>query len=436
MMSEILVLDGNLQPVGIVDSYASLIWAKRYWETGDCELYLKATVESLSLLRKNRYLVRADDDMVCQIKKIELDTDAENGNFLIVTGFDVRRYLHQRIIWWTVTIDGNLEEAIRSLVDGALGSIPLMNRSLKKANGNRMFYLGDSAGLTVVTTEQVSYKNLGQKVEEYCRLYGWGYRVMLENENLYFELYSGADRRASVIFSEAYENLNASAYIEDETNLGNVALVAGQGEGPNRAKSIAGEASGVDRYEIFIDAKDISKAITWEELTDNYPLIESGGSGYIASEGMGFVYKMASINIQVTDDRQLQELQRKYPDGALITIDGQRYYQIYNATIADLQSGAPEAGDEVTLRDVVYTVYLLTRGYEKLSEFGAVTSFDGSVDPGTTFVYKRDYDIGDLVTIENEFGISLGARITEAIEVEDDTGYHLELKFEYLQQEA
>lgn len=434
MIGDILVLDGNLQPVGIVDSYASLIWAKRYRETGDCELYVKATVESLALLQKNRYLARSDDDMVCQIKKIELDTDAENGNYLTVTGFDVRRFLHQRLIWWTVTIDGNLEEAIRSLVDGALGSIQVMNRSLKKANGNRMFYLGNSAGLSVVTTEQVSYKNLGQKVEEYCRLYGWGYRVKLENENLYFELYNGSDRRASVIFSEAYENLIATKYIEDETNLGNVALVGGQGEGPSRSKSIAGEASGVDRYEVFIDAKDISKTVTWEDITAIYPLIESGGSGYIATEGTGFVYKMASINIQVIDDRQLQELQRKYPDGVLITIDSQRYYQIYNATIADLQSGAPEAGDEVTLRDVVYTVYLLTRGYEKLSEFGAVTSFDGSVDPGITFIYKRDYDLGDLVTIENGFGISVGARITEIIEVNDDTGYHLELKFEYIQE--
>lgn len=435
-MSEIYVLDGNLQPVGIVDSYISFIWAKRYWALGDCELYVKATIESLSLLQKNRYLARSDDDMVCQIKKIELDTDAENGNFLIVTGFDVRRYLHQRIVWWTVTIDGNLEEAIRSLVDGALGSIQLMNRSLKKTNGSRMFFLGNSAGLPESTTEQISYKNLGQKVEEYCRLYGWGSRVKLENENLYFELYSGADRRSSVIFSEAYENLIATKYIEDETNLGNVALVGGQGEGPSRLKSIAGVASGVDRYEIFVDAKDVSKSITWEELTEAYPLIESGGSGYIASQGTGFVYKMASINIQVIDDRQLQELQRNYPDGVIVTIDGQRYYQIYNATIADLQSGAPEAGDEVTLRDVIYAVYLLTRGYEKLSEFGAVTSFDGSVDPGTTFVYKRDYDIGDLVTIENEFGISLGARITEIVEVDDDTGYRLELKFEYLQQEA
>lgn len=433
MMDEIIVLDGNLQPVGLIDSYISLIWAKRYWATGDCELYVAATAESLSLLQKNRYMVRADDDMICRIKKIEVDTDAENGNYIIVTAFDVSSFLHQRIIWQTVTIDGNIEVAIHSLVNGAL-CVPLMDRALKKTNGERMFYLGNLSGLAEVTTEQISYKNLGQKIEEYCRLYGWGYRVNLDSEKLFFELYAGVDRRASVIFSDNYENLNATQYIEDETNMGNVALVGGQGEGAMRAKSIAGDASGVDRYEIFVDAKDISKTITWEELTAIYPPIESGGAGYIAPEGVTYVYKMASINIQVIDERHLRDLQRQYPDGILVFVDGNDYYQIYNVTIADIPSSAPEAADEVTLGDVIYSAYLINRGYEKLAEYGAVTSFDGSVDPETTFVYKRDYNIGDLVTIENEFGISVGARIIEIVEVNDDAGYKLDLKFEYIQE--
>lgn len=429
---DLYVLDGNLEAVGLIDTYTSLIWASRYWDLGDCELYLEATAESLALMRKNYYLMRPDSEMLCQIKKIELDTDAENGNYLIVTGYDVKRYLYQRIIWGTVTINGNLEDAIRSIVDSALGSILLMQRSLKKTNGDRMFYLGDSADLPDVTTEQVSYKNIGEKVREYCVKYGWGSRVILENGNLYFELYKGADRRNSVVFSDAYENLSATKYIEDETHLGNVALVGGQGDGPNRSKGIVGDAGGVDRYEIFVDAKDISKAITWEELIATYPLIDAGGEGYISTDGVQSFYKMRTINIQIVDDNHLRELQRKYPDGTIITIDGTEFYEISDATIADLPSSSPEPTDEVTLRDLIYLVYLLNRGYEKLAEYGAITAFEGSIDPNTTFVYKRDYFLGDIVTIENEYGISVAARITEIVEYDDTNGYRIEPKFEYI----
>ena len=47
-----------------------------------------------------------------------------------------------------------------------------------------------------------------------------------------------------------------------------------------------------------------------------------------------------------------------------------------------------------------------------------------------TFVYKTDYNLGDVVTVENEYGISVGARIVEVVEVDDDNGYSVQPKFE------
>lgn len=429
MMNDLYVLDTNLQPVGLVDTYKSLIWSNRYRETGDCEVYVKATTEMLNLLQKNYYLARTDDDMVCQIKKIELDTDAENGNYLIVNGYDVKRFLDQRIIWSTMTCDGNLEDFIRSMINLSLVTPNLSGRAIPN------FKLGTAAGFTEVNTEQVSYKNVGEKVREYCQKYNWGYRVVFSDGDFYFQLYKGTDRTNEVIFSDAYENLSTTKYIEDETKLGNVALVAGQGEGSKRSRNVSGYVEGVDRYEIFVDAKDISKNITWSELTAIYPTTDAGGEGYISgSSTTGYTYNMNYINIQIVDPDQLTTLQEAFPDGQEITIDGIDYYQIYNEVIADLTSNSPEDSDTVVLRDVVYSVYLLTRGYEKLAEYGAVTSFAGSIEPNTTFKYKQDYFLGDLVTVENEYGISVGARITEVVEVNDDSGYSVEPKFEYITQ--
>lgn len=436
-MQDVYVLDKSLNLVAIIDSYKSLIWADRYRKVGDCELYVPATSENLAVLQKGYYLTRPDNSMVCQIKKIELDTDAENGNYLIVSGYDTKRFLDQRIVWSTMNCDGNLEDFIRTMVDKTLGNSNLYARQITNPAGQRIFFLGTAAGFTEVTTEQVSYKNVGEKVREYCMEQGWGYRVVLNNNKLWFQLYKGTDRTASVIFSDNYENLATTKYVEDDTNMGNVALVAGEGHGSERTRNVSGYAESTERYEIYVDAKDISKTITWGDLIAVYPTTDQGGQGYISGNATsGWTYKMNYINIQVVDSDQLTNLQQTYPDGQLITIAGNQYYQIYNEVIADLPSNSLQDSDNVVLRDVVYSVYLLTRGYENLAEYGAKTSFEGTVEPNTTFVFNQDYFLGDLVTVQNEYGITVQARITEVIEVNDDNGYRVEPKFEYIAQEG
>lgn len=434
MIGDIYVLDKNLEAIGIVDTYKSCIWVNRYREIGDCELYVEATEGMLNLLKDGYYLMRPDDNMVCQIKKIELDTNAEEGNYIIAYGYDVKRFLDQRIIWGTMSCNGNVEAFIRTMVDKTLISANLGARQLYKPNGGQLLYLGDLAGFTEVATEQMSYKNVGEKVREYCAQYHWGYRFILGNEKFWFQLYKGTDRTATVIFSDEYENLSTTQYTKDSTHLGNVALVAGEGQGSERSRNVSGYEEGVDRYEIYVDAKDISKTITWGDLTAMYPTTDAGGQGYISgSASTGYTYNMNYINIQVVDSDQLTNLQEAYPDGQLITIDGNQYYQIYNEVIADIPSNSPESGDNITLRDVVYSVYLLNRGYEKMAEYGTVTSFNGTVEPDVTFTYKQDYFLGDLVTVENSFGVSVSARIVEVMEVSDDNGYNIEPKFEYLE---
>ena len=435
-MGDVFVLDRSLNQIGLIDNYKSCIWASRYKEIGDCELYVEATTENLKILVKGNYLIRTDDDMVCQIKKIELDTDTENGNYLIITGYDVKAFLDQRVIWGISSVNGNVEDYLRDIVNRTLGNPTLSARQLKKANGERFFYLGDKANFTDITTEQNSYNNVGELVREKCQKYNWGYKVILSDNNLYFKLYKGANRSDSVIFSSEFENLKTTKYVEDDTNLGNVALVAGEGEGSERSRNVSGYAEGTDRYEIYVDAKDISKTIKWSELILMYPTTEQGGQGSIQTKTnpdgtFYYVYQMNYIDIQIVDDNQLTELKIAYPGGTEIDAGPNTYYRIYNVAIADLPTNSLSDNDDVVLRDLVYSVYLLTRGYEKLADYGSTKSFEGTVEPNVTFKYKQDYFLGDEVTVENEYGISVKARIVEVVEVDDDNGYSVEPKFEY-----
>lgn len=456
-MGDIYVLDQNFNLVYVIDTYKSCIWSNRYVEIGDCELYLPATPELLTVLVKNYYLVRQNDDMVCRIKKIQLDTNAENGDYLIITGKDTKDLCDQRIVWSTMTCDGPLETFIREMVTSTMINPNLSARWMLKANGSALVALGSAAGFTDILTEQVSYKNVGEKIREYCTKYGWGYKMILNGSTLNFILYKGVDRSDEVFFSDDYENLETTTYTEDDTHLGNVALVAGEGEGSERSRNVSGYEEGVDRYEIFVDAKDITKTVSWSDLVSLYPTTDSGGQGYYetiqgiydtdnggpveggsndAPNNVTYVYKLNYLNVHIVDSDQLTQLKANYPTGQEITIDGIDYYQVYNVTIAVLPVQYPADNDNVTLMPIIYEVYLLNRGYDKLAEYGEKITFNGTIEPKVTFEYKEDYDLGDIVTVQNRYGVTASVRIVEVIEVDDDNGYSVQPKFQFVEQEG
>jgi len=76
------------------------------------------------------------------------------------------------------------------------------------------------------------------------------------------------------------------------------------------------------------------------------------------------------------------------------------------------------------IADAEYVSMLQERGKEKLADEHSVTeSFEAEIEPQTSFVYKTDYNLGDIVTVTNEYGVTAKPRIIEIIESWSDTGY-------------
>ena len=426
MINDIYVLDKNLELIGIADGYKSCIWANRYNDLGDCEVYIQATTENLQMFAIGNYLMRMDDEMICVIKQIELDTSTEEGNFIIVTGSDAKCILQQRIIWGLSICKAEVESYIRQIVTDAFINPTDPDRIMYKPNGDPLLYLGELSGFTESANEQVSYANVGEKIQEYCKQFGWGYRIILRETSLYFELYKGTDRSDWVVFSPDYENLDTTQYVEDASNLGNVALIAGSGEGADRATEVLGSAKSTGRYEVYIDARDLNRKIKYSDLVTAYP----GGS--IVSVSNKYYYNVPELRVQIYTDSQRSELITKYPTGHIEFINDIEYFVVYNVGIAEVYSASPSDNDDSVLLDIVYDTYLLSRGVDKLSGYGLKITFDGTIEPNVTFMYKKDYFLGDIVTVENEYGVSLEARIVEIVEVNDDNGYSVEPKFEYI----
>lgn len=91
-----------------------------------------------------------------------------------------------------------------------------------------------------------------------------------------------------------------------------------------------------------------------------------------------------------------------------------------------------ESGAKEDLPDIEYLNQLKSKGYEVLAEKGKEVTFEGDVIP-ESYRYKVDFDLGDIVKIRNELGIETNTRITEIIEIWDNDGYTLDVKFEYLE---
>ena len=74
-MEELYLLDEELNKKHIIDTYSSVIWTPRYNTLGDCELVIQASQDNFKKIKECRYISRDDDEMVCEIKKIEIQTD-------------------------------------------------------------------------------------------------------------------------------------------------------------------------------------------------------------------------------------------------------------------------------------------------------------------------------------------------------------------------
>lgn len=258
---DLWILNKNFERLGIVDTASSLIWANRFRQCGDIEIYIPASTEKLTLLQEDNLVAREDDDMVGIIESVQITTDEEQGDYLTVTGRDLRSILDRRIIWKQTIYSGTVENVMRKMVTDAFISPEIEARRYDKLT------LAPAHGYTDTVTVQYTGDNLLEAIEKLCAAYNYGFKITLEAGLLVLDFYKGTDRSVSqsenprVVFSEEYDNLTASTYTRNKTAYKTIALVAGEGEGSDRKTTTVSrntDQEGLHRRELFVDANDIS----------------------------------------------------------------------------------------------------------------------------------------------------------------------------------
>lgn len=282
---DIYVLNSSGTPLGLIESYQSVIWNMQYFGYGDLQLVTAATPDTLELLQVGNLLVRDTDMSNCEyhnvmlIEKREIAFDVESGWMLTVTGKGLKNILSRRIVWSQMNLSGTVEDSIRQVITDNVISPTNTDRAIPN------FILADSIGLTDEAEIQLLGDNIAEWLESVCTQYGYGWDVYLSGGNYVFKLYVGTDHTynsdSPVVFSPDYDNLYSSTYSYDLSTYGNVGLVGGEGDGINMRTATVGNASGLDRYEKYIDGSSVSS--NGEIITvDTYlQLLESYGNEQI-----------------------------------------------------------------------------------------------------------------------------------------------------------
>lgn len=334
----IYVLNSSGSPIGMIETYQSVIWNVQYFSRNDFQLVTNASDDNLSLLQVGNLLVREIDKTnntyqnVMLIAKKELSFDTEYGWILKVTGKGLKNILARRIVWSQLNLSGTVEDSIRTVIT---------NNVINPSNNDRKIpnlQLDDKANLTDTAEIQLLGENIAQWLEDVCTQYGYGWDIYIDSGSFIFKLYKGVTR--PVIFSPYFDNLYSSTYSYNLDNYANAALVGGEGDGINQKTATVGSGSGLDRYEQFIDGNNVSS------------------------------------------------------NGEIITLE-------------------------------TYIQMLESYGNEQLASYQKTQTFEGEIEPNGVFKLNQDYFLGDVVTVENEKGISANPRIIEIIYSEDANGINV-----------
>lgn len=240
----------------------SLIWTTRYYEAGDFELYVPVEQQFIDLLQIGYYLQIESSEYTMIVESINLKTDVENGNYMTISGRSAESILSRRIVANRVNTNNTQIEMLANYLIEWNITDPIVEKDLRQIN--EVAVASETKGFAETVEGQYFGDNVYDIIVQNCQAYGYGFKMPLVNGKFTFEMYAGVDRTRSqkdnlpAVFSSEFENLINTEYTYDTQELKNVALVAGEGEGAARKTAFSGTVSGLERREMYVDARDLS----------------------------------------------------------------------------------------------------------------------------------------------------------------------------------
>lgn len=374
-----LILNRKFEAQCYLDAFESFIWTNRYNEPGDFEYYAPVDKTPMEYMVKDYYIWRQGTDRLMIIEDIEIDSDAEEGPHVTLTGRSLESLLERRVVAYRTIYSGNLQNGIQRILNENAISPSDPERRIP---GLRFIVNNDPRVAALTCEVNLLGETLLEVVENLCEVNDLGFQVTYNevNESFDFMLYFGEDRSYAqeknpwVVFSPEYDNLLGSNYYETDRNLRTAAVVAGDAnyERGQEVVDVDGkpELTGLDRREMFVDASGI-------ELPN------------------------PTVNEESIRER--------------LELRGKEEWEI--------QAAIDQAMEEaITQTTAVYRDQLRQKGSEELAKTYITKSFEGTIEAVRQYVYDRDFFIGDIVQVRDQYGKEASSRITEVVTSHDISG--------------
>lgn len=322
-----------------IDAYESLLWTRRWHKSGEFQVIVNQHMQNVDELKEGRIITNGDNaGIIAHIEEMTSKV-GKGSDQLLVKGYDLKGLISKRITIPPVgqsydRLTANAETIIKGYVErNAVNTtservIPNFTIAPNQFRGQSLFY-------------QTRFKPLHEELEKISIATGIGWDVFFNGNGYEFDVLEGRNLTTiqndnpPVIFSAEFDNVKEQKMIESSIGYKNVAIVAGQGEGAERDIAIVGEVSGLERNEVYVDARDVE------------------GSNDLSS-----------------------------------------------------------------------------RGEQKLSEYAKVESFETQVLTYGPFIYRKDWDLGDIVTVQNAKKTRTAhVRVVEVTEITEQDGFNLDAVF-------
>lgn len=270
-MVEIYLLDPKYNQVKILDDYISVLWIDRYNQVSTFELFSSSDYLDID---KGSYLYCNQSQKIMIVEDRFITTDNEEDVQISITGRSLESILGRRIVWEMTTLTGSLQDGIQRLINDAI----INPKDSKRKIPNFIFVKSTDKRITDLKIDvQVTGDNLLEVIEILADLHEFGFKITYNYNtgNLEFRLFMGTDRsvykdgQQQIVYSPFMGNLLKSSYTESISDFKNVALVAGEGEGTSRKTRTIGTESGLKRYELFVDARDITSQVDGVTITND-----------------------------------------------------------------------------------------------------------------------------------------------------------------------
>lgn len=251
------VFDINLNPLGTIFSWVSLVWDEYYNALGEAQLELAYTADNANLVKANRYLSIDGSSHLMLVESVEVTKDR-----LIAYGKDALNILDKRVS--TETVKAENGEAAILRVAGEMVPWPC-------------FTVGASQGLTDMYTGQIDSGSVLDYALKIAQELDIGLQVMFDREDktltltCYKPAYDGVIR-----YAPEWGNMGDVEYTQSTLQFYNVAVVKGTArstdssgevtESPVYVKTGDLSAEGAARRELFVSASESMEE--GESLTD------------------------------------------------------------------------------------------------------------------------------------------------------------------------